>query len=240
MSEKLRKLQAAIYSEASQVDDDESFARLGEWARKNPRLGLRLGRLGMHYAVSIAPSLIMEVMNLPYTIRGIEVIGAGGQATVIYDKARDEVYKIIRATEDMSSSKRDETVKILKQQVQRGVEVHGSTIVPTEVSIEPHPLSAHDVVMMRQEFLVPDTELPDDYGRQLQVFGEKSLDELLPDDMLPDVVDPSNLTVVDGNLQLLDTALLDKSKTFPLVFESAQKILEAMARTGTRSLAPKK
>lgn len=240
MSEKLRKLQAAIYSEVSQGDDDESFARLGEWARKNPRLGLRLGRLGMHYAISIAPSLVMEVMNLPYTMRGIEVIGAGGQATVIYDNARDEVYKIIRATEDVSSAKREEIAKILKQQMQRAAEVHGSTMVPTKVSIESHPLSSRDVVVMRQEFLAPDLELPHDFRQQLQVFGEKSLDELLPDGLLPDVVDPSNLMVVDGNLLLLDTALLDKSTTFPLVFESTQTILEAMAKTGSRSLAHKK
>ncbi len=239
MSSYRRKLQAALYSEASQSTDEEAYARLGEWAWQNPRVLFRIGRLGIHYTVGVMPNIVTEVMNFPYTRRGIEVVGAGANSTTIYDESRDEVQKIIRASEDVSSHEREQLAGEFTEKILRNTDVHGGVIVPTRVAIEPHPISQNDVIILHQEFLAPDLEAPDNLDEQLRTFGEKSLDELLPEELLPDVVDPANMITIDGEIKLLDTVLLDKESTYPRVFTTAEKILQAMAHSGSRSLVRK-
>ena len=233
------KLLATLRSEASQANDDEAHERLGKWAKENPRLLFRVGRLGIHYVVGTAPHLVTEILNIPYTRRGIEVVGAGAHSTVLYDERHEEVKKIVRSSEGMSTSSREQYAAQLRQGIQGNTDTHHEVIVSTDVIIEKHPISGNDVIVLRQPFLVPDSDEPSTIAEQLRAFGEKSLDEQLPNGLLPDVVDPANMIVVDGEIRLLDTVPLHKATTYPRVFETAQHILSIMSSHGRRTLVDK-
>jgi hypothetical protein len=156
------------------------------------------------------------------------VLGHGYNATTIREYGADEVRKIIRGSDRLSEAGRDELAHNLEDRIAVNKAVHPDITIPTTVTIALSPVLNRLTVQLIQPFVASRTEGSD--PRDIIEFAEKSLDEMLPTGLLPDVIGRQNLINTDDGIRLVDTVpvSVESLKSFGFC---ARRLYE-MASTG--------
>lgn len=213
MRECAAKLQRRVAFETSLLIDTEARRRQRARLKSDQPALKRLGGLTIHHLVGAAPELFRAAATLPYTRRGLEVVGLGGGATVLRDP-NGGVMKIIRESRHVPPEVQAAMKEDYERLILANTAVHESAL-PTEVVIGKDPVGEENVVMLMQDYIEPDRKKPNDVNRQYADFARLSLRGMIPEGYLPDVLGADNLIFSKGELQLVDTvAVPAASKDF--------------------------
>ena len=186
----------------------------------------RAAVLALHNLAVRQPRLVAHMLGLPYAEHGFEYVGSGVDSTVLrVDET--EVLKVNRKSADSNASERRQLVDSQQANHAKLVAALGPFVVPhTATRVGQHPVvSSFEIVEIRQpyvevfdpRFLYPaSTEaiaekissleaqaIP--VADQLGEYIERSRSLFQHHQLLPDVIGPANLVLVDGtNLQQID------------------------------------
>lgn len=225
-----------LHSEASlaRAKDSSGRERRKEAIKQTSNPIQKIVELGLHAIAGTFPKTVQGVLTLPYRLNGFEFIGSGAQATVL--GVDNSVIKIIRPSFRMGKVEQEREAERLRGLIDVNRQVHKGIILPTSVEIGRHPIRNNSVVMLRQPWVQPDDDAPESASSQLLDFAQRSIDEMAPEGLLPDVGDPNNVAFIDGQLHLIDTIPVSRIES-PEAFRAAENVLRAMALVSKKQAA---
>lgn len=225
-----------LHSEASlaRAKDSSGRERRKEAIKQTNNPIQKIVELGLHAIAGTFPKTVQGVLTLPYRLNGFEFIGSGAQATVL--GVDNSVIKIIRPSFRMGKVEQEREAERLRGLIDVNRQVHKGIVLPTSVEIGRHPIRNNSVIMLRQPWVQPDNDAPESASGQLLDFAQRSIDEMAPEGLLPDVGDPNNVAFIDGQLHLIDTIPVSRIES-PESFRAAENVLRAMALVSKKQAA---
>lgn len=230
---RLNRIVDVLHSEASLAlaSDNSGRMRRREAIENTSSKSQRLVELGLHAIAGAWPEGVRGLLSSPYRLRGFDYIGSGAQATVLGEGG--SVIKIVRPSLGMNRGQLQDEAERLRALIDSNSRTHPDITLQTDVTIRRHPLKNSDVVVLQQPRLTPDAARPDTGYSQIAEFAQRSIDNMAPEGILPDVGDPNNFVFVDGQLKLVDTVPVTED-TSPEAYQGALRTLHAMARSVSR------
>jgi hypothetical protein len=194
----------------------------------------RLGARSLHAVAHHAARPLLSVLAAPYEANGMSFIGSGWNSTVVGEG--NQVLKIVRRTELMKPEQRMRYIEHLRQMIGHNMLHHPGIAVPSDVAELEHPLSGNPVVAILQPHIegVDALSAPasNELRAQLQEFAERSLDEMVPNGVAPDIVGLGNVLANEAGIHLVDTVALENLDIPHATFPLSVKKLEHLARRG--------
>ena len=234
---RISSLTGVLTSEISVAGDPDLTAERLESIRAM-NLVRRTGALAVHHLIGRHPEIVRTLLDAAYTRKGYDVVGHGTQATVI--KSDGGVCKILRASERLSPTERDELAQSQLKRQERLLDVIPNIALPQTFGVEPHPLRPnHDVVVARQSFIEDYSPLPLQRAHELSLlprsmrtqlsnFVERSLEMDTSSNHSPDVIGVNNLGFrSDEQLVMVDSLPLIREEE-PVGYERNLQRLHAM------------
>lgn len=176
----------------------------------NNRTIYSMGEKTVAYCASHCVGFFANRMLSHYSQDGYTVVGTGALTTVL--RTDEKIIKVVRNTP------RDEQTRLLaidkyRALIRANTATHLDVAVPTTVDDAfMHPRTGRQCIVFRQELIpgMPVERIADADSHlvaQLRDFAAKSLDEIVPDGLGPDVLGAGNLFqgLTDGQLRLVDT-----------------------------------
>jgi hypothetical protein len=228
----------AAWREASVASSPELAAKRLNIISRSPNYLKRLGARGLHHLAQSSSDALLSWLARPYENLGLTVIGSGWNSTVL--RQDDTAIKIIRDTELMEPHERERYVEHLGRLVSHTTICHPDMAVASEVTQLPHPLTGRPVVAILQPHIdgvdVFSGQMSPEITEQLRLFAEKSLNEMVPNGVAPDLVGQGNILVKNSEagvtIRLVDTVALQDLDIPYATFPVSVRKLEELA-TGT-------
>lgn len=199
----------------------------------------RLGARSLHAVARHAAVPLLSMLAAPYETKGMSYIGSGWNSTVVGEG--DQVLKIVRRTELMKPEQRARYVERLRGLIGHNAVHHPDIAVPSDVRELEHPLSGNPVVTILQPRIegvdALSAPMSSELASQLQLFAERSLDEMVPNGIAPDIVGLGNLLVNETGLHLVDTVALEDLDIPHATFPLSVRKLEQLAKHGVRNMS---
>lgn len=200
----------------------------------------RMGMYAVIFFARVAKEPLRKLFFDPYIRNGYEILGSGANATVL--RRGGQIIKLMR----YSFGK---PVPYYEDLIAENMAVHPNETVPTAVRDDfRHPLYGVTSIALYQPevFGTPLESIPQLIAKTAQdvsLFAERSLDEMVPRDVAPDVTGGGNLlvTLKTGELKLVDTVALDKpnnASVFPRNTEKLRALTHAKAGKSIRDIYP--
>lgn len=234
MSNIRARITNVAWREASIASSPELEAKRLEVISRYKSGAQRLGARSLHAVAHYAAGPLLSILAAPYEANGMSFIGSGWNSTVVGEG--NQVLKIVRRTELMKPEQRARYIERLRHLIGHNVLHHPGIAVPSDVSELEHPLSGNPVVGILQPRIQGVDALSEpassELATQLRSFAERSLDEMVPNGVAPDIVGLGNLLVNEAGLHLVDTVALENLDIPYATFPVSVKKLEQLARHG--------
>lgn len=203
---------------------------------ENPNFFRRMGARGLHVVAKRISRQTITALSMPYESRGLDYIGSGWNSTVV--RQGNLAIKIVRETELMKPEMRDSVLTNLRKLIDVNVACHPDVTMPTEVREMPHPLTERPVIAIVQPYLsgvdALSNPITPDVQDRLSEFAEKSLDEMVPNGVAPDLVGRGNILTYEtesgSELRLVDSVALRDTRTHHAAFPYSVKKLRELVR----------
>lgn len=226
----IRKAVDVLLIESDCYDSDKAIEQRRQAIQGNPNPARRLGAEALHAAAGIiGRERLFRLFARPYEKEGYAVLGHGAQSTALRSVGR--VIKIVRSSSSMTTEERGRLVEDIDGLVEINRTTHPDFCLPTQVSVTTIRHLGEVVALLQKSTpRIEPVRWSSELGEQIKNFATASLDIMVPQGFVPDVLGRNNLYFdPKEQLTLVDTVPVDR-ETFGGTFDFHVAALRNMAR----------